>query len=279
MVRWVCSAWFILTIALVTGLAQNTREVLTAELGNGGALVWYLGHAGWAVKTQNHLLIFDYWEARAPGDKPSLSSGFIHAAEIADQNVYVFVSHAHGDHYDRRILEWRETIPNITYIFGWKEGSDPDYVCMTQPRETRRLGDLEISVIHHAFDNIPEAAFLVSVDGLVLYHSGDHATVADEPNPTFVSNIDHLAGLGKEIDIAFLSTFGQRGGGIVNRGDLYTFSRLRPKAMFPMHQGNNEAFYEQFAREVRGRELETKVYFAKRPGDRFGYRDGLIRRR
>jgi L-ascorbate metabolism protein UlaG (beta-lactamase superfamily) len=260
---------FIGLIALATALAQSAGE----------ATIWYLGHAGWAVKTQSHLLIFDYWEARAPEDSPSLSNGFVNPAEISDQNVYVFVSHAHGDHYDRSILRWRETVQNITYIFGWEERSDPGFVCMTEPRGTRRLGELEVSVINHAFDNIPEVAYLVSVDGLVIYHSGDHATVADKPNPTFVDNIDHLAGLGKDIDIAFLSIFGRSGGGIINNGDLYTFDKLRPKAMFPMHQGNNEAFYEQFYKEIRNRELETKVYFAKRPGDRFDYRDGLIQQR
>ena len=26
----------------------------------GGATVWYLGHCGYAVRTQNHFLIFDY---------------------------------------------------------------------------------------------------------------------------------------------------------------------------------------------------------------------------
>ena len=29
--------------------------------------------------------------------------------------------------------------------------------------------DMEIFTIHHDFDNIPEAAFLVKVDGLVIY--------------------------------------------------------------------------------------------------------------
>jgi L-ascorbate metabolism protein UlaG (beta-lactamase superfamily) len=85
-----------------------------------------------------------------------------------------------------------------------------------------------------------------------------------------------LAGLGHEIDIAFLSTFGRRGGGNVNKGDLYILEKLRPKAMFPMHQGNNELFYQQFYQEIRGRIPETKVHFAKKPGARFRYVDGLI---
>ena len=40
----------------------SDRPWLGEPLAAGQAVVWYLGHSGWVVKTQNHLLIFDYWK-------------------------------------------------------------------------------------------------------------------------------------------------------------------------------------------------------------------------
>jgi len=261
-----------------TAKAQDTRALLATELDPGEATIWYLGHAGWAVKTRDNLLIFDYWESTAPQSTRSLSNGYVDPAEIADQNVYVFVSHDHGDHYDPMILEWLKVIPNITYVFGWELAADSSYVCLAEPRETRRLDGLEVATINHAFDGIPEVAFLVTVDSLVFYHSGDHGTWSDPPNNVFADNIDYLAGLGKQIDVAFISTFGQRGGGIINAGDRYGIERLSPKVMFPMHHGDNEDLYERFVREIRREDVRTAAYDATRPGDHFNYKSGQIER-
>ena len=103
-----------------------------AGMGEGGtvqqpdnAVIWYLGHCGFAVRTQNHLLIFDYQELRdgqqpkLRPSKPSLDNGWINPEEIKDLAVRVFVSHSHDDHFDRIVFEWKKTIPNIQYFFGW----------------------------------------------------------------------------------------------------------------------------------------------------------------
>ena len=277
--RWLSLSLLLMSTAISAARAQSTPELLTAELAAGEATIWYLSHAGWAVKTREHLLIFDYWESSAPRSTRSLSNGYVNPAEIADQNVYVFVSHAHGDHYDPTVLQWRQAVSNITYIFGWEAGSDSEHVYMVQPRDTRQLGDLVVSTVNHDFDRIPEVAFLVAVDDVVIDHSGDHGTVTDAPNPTFVDNIDYLASRAGQIDVAFISTFGQIGGGTINNGDRYSIEKLRPRVMFPMHHGGNEDLYERFAREVRREDVKTAVRFATRPGDRFRYEAGRAERR
>ncbi len=277
--RWLSLSLLLVSMAMSAARAQSTRGLLTAELAAGEATIWYLGHAGWAVKTRDHLLIFDYWESSAPRGTRSLSNGYVNPAEIADQNVYVFVSHAHGDHYDPTVLQWRQAVSNITYIFGWEAGSDSEHVYMVQPRATRQLGDLTVSTVNHEFDQIPEVAFLVAVDDVVIYHSGDHGTWSDPPNSIFTDNIDYLAGVGEKIDVAFISTFGQRGGGTIDAGDRYSIEKLRPRVMFPMHHGGNEDLYERFAREIRREDVKTAVHFATRPGDRFSYEAGRAKRR
>ena len=70
----------------------SVRPWLTEPLADGQAVVWYLGHSGWAVKTRNHLLIFDYWKQDAAPDEPGLANGTINPEELKDLDVTVFAS-------------------------------------------------------------------------------------------------------------------------------------------------------------------------------------------
>ena len=70
------------------------------EVKPGEALVWYLGHCGYAIKTSNHFLIFDYIELEEAPTERGLAKGFIDPEELKDMNVTVFVTHSHLDHYD-----------------------------------------------------------------------------------------------------------------------------------------------------------------------------------
>ena len=240
------------------------------------AQIWFLGHAGWAVRTTNHLLIFDYWEEQAPPALPSLSNGFIDADEIRNTSVVVFVTHSHGDHFDPVIFEWESQLPDVTYVFGWDASDNPNHLCLTEERDVQTIDDIRISTINHSFDNIPEVAFLVEVDGLTIFHSGDHGSVGDQLNPVFQNNIDYLADRIETVDIAFLSIFGRRGGGVVNLGDRYTVERLRPKVTLPMHREADAQAYADWIEAMQQWETGTNLAYATNRGDRFRYHDGQI---
>jgi len=269
---------FIFIIAANNGEKSNVPQ-LDKSLETKEAIIWYLGHAGWAVKTKSHFLIFDYTEQVRKPAEPDLSKGYINPSEIKDQNVFVFVSHEHGDHFDQIIFEWEKSIRNITYIFGWQvvEEPKPNHICMVHPRETRRINDMEILTINHSFDGVPEVAYLIRVDGLVIYHSGDHGTWSEELNPIFKGNIDYLSSIEKGIDIAFISSFGSKDGTkAVNNGDLYTIEQLLPKFTFPMHRGSAEEHYKWFALEAEIAKAKTKVICAAKRGDSFFFQNGKI---
>jgi len=257
---------------------DNVTTAISQELADGEAAIWYLGHCGWAIKTKTRLMIFDYWEQDAIEGEASLTTGRINPAELRDLDVYMFVSHAHGDHYDRTILDWARTVPNITYIFGWDAGLDPSFIYMREERAERTFGDMQVFTVNHSFDRIPEVAYLVKVDGLVIYHSGDHASTTEVPNETFSGNIDYFASLQESVDLAFISTFGRRGGAIVNNGDLYTIERLRPRTVFPMHHGGGEDLNQRFADQVADRVAPTSILAARHLGDEFFYSNGQTRR-
>jgi L-ascorbate metabolism protein UlaG (beta-lactamase superfamily) len=248
---------------------------LERDLENGEAFIWYLGHAGWAVKTRNHLLIFDYVSQSRTGEmpkNPSLANGYIDPSEIKDCSVFVFVTHGHGDHFDPEILTWGNSVKNITYIFGWQADENPQYVYLKDQRMKKTFDGLEVYTINHDFDGIPEVAYLLKGDDLVIYFSGDHGSTGEEINPVFKDNIDYLSQQASDIDIAFISQFGSRSGGEVNKGDLYTISELGPKVTLPMHQGGGERFYKKFAQEAKNKGAQTEFFCAEKRGDRFHYR-------
>ena len=267
---------FFLTLA---GEKPSDAQGLNSVLGEGEAYIWYLEHSGWMVKTADHLLIFDYLSVSRLEDRPenaSLAGGYIDPDEIKDLDVFVFVSHGHGDHFDPGILDWEKSVENIRYIFGWKADKNPRYHYLTEPGKKTTIDGVEIFNINHAFDGIPEAAFLIKADGLVIFHSGDHGCTGEELDPLFKANIDYLAEQGSPIDLAFISQFGGRDGAEINIGDLYTIERLEPRVTFPMHQGGGERFYKIFAEEIQQNGAKTQVYCAEKRGQRFFYRKGKI---
>jgi len=267
-------------VLAVLGATSSAREVRQTRVQAGEARVWYLEHAGWAVETADHFLIFDYARTppRASSGPLTLDEGWITPDVLTGRRVVVFVSHAHGDHYAPAVLQWASQVDDLTIVLGWPGPPGPKRLIVTD-RELRRLSpSLSVSAVQHDFDGIPESAFLVQVDGLVIYHSGDHATLSDPPRAEFADNIDALARQVERVDLAFMSIFGAGAGRWVNAGDRYTIAKLRPRVVFPMHAGGREREYEAFATEARRLGLAPVFATATRPGQSFSYRNGRLDR-
>ena len=256
----------------------NEPNPLDEPIVFGEAKVWFLGHSGWAVKTQNHFLVFDYfcntWD-RKPDDS-CLASGCIIPEQLKDQNVTVFSTHSHGDHYDPRIFTWKETIPDIEYVLCWEQNTDGNEYTYIPVHGEQKVEDMNVYV-HYSTDL--GGGYLIDVDGLTILHMGDHANGEDELMAAFTDEIDLIAEKNREIDIVF---GGIRGCSLgrpeqVKQGIYYTLETLQPKLFVPMHNGAHTFNYQIFAETAKedGYEQEMKAVFHK--GDRFVYRkDGGV---
>jgi len=254
-------------------IKQHSGVTLSGiQLKNGEAAVWYLFHAGWAVKTSSALLIFDYLVEMPYPEKPSLFSGSINPYEIKDQDVYVFISHRHGDHYDEKILEWRKIIPNITYIFGWQAAEAKSHYAFNKGRSSKSIGKLKVKNVFHNFDGLPESAFLIEIDGLAIYHSGDHGNSSGSLNPVYKSNIDYLSQQADELDLVFLSIFGSP----TYDGELYAVEKFKSRVVLPMHYGGRELDAKGFVIRARKRFPKTEFWYPLKSGDGFLYKKGKI---
>ena len=250
------------------------------------AVLWYLGHCGWGIKTRNHFLVFDYFSEGELPEKPSLINGCIDPAELVNENVLVFVTHEHRDHYDTEIFHWKEIIPSITYIYGFRPEDLPQHresgYCgpvyeYVGPRESRTFDDVSVRTIRA---NDAGVGYLVEVDGLTIYHAGDHAGWNEGEKQGFTDEIDYLSGISDKLDIAFCNVTGCHAHGEIplKEGTIYTVDRLKPKVLVPTHAGGREFIYGQFLESIEDQLQGTRFIIPENRGDSYYYKDGSVKR-
>ena len=258
--------------ALAEGIEKNygMSPYLRKNLKNGDAVVWYLGGSGWAVKTKNKFLVFDYAPMGYGPDEPLLANGNINPDEIKGENVFVFVTHGHNDHFNPSIFKWKDSLKNITFILGFDAENAPEHITI-KPREKEKINDVEIITIKSTDVGV---GFFVLVDGLVLFHAGDHANKAEDLNGPFRIEIDYLAGLGIKPDMIFMpiTGCGFQDKGTIKKGIVYTLDNLKPAAFFPMHAGGQEYLYEEFVKKYGDARSGIKYNCAQNSGDSFLYK-------
>ncbi len=266
-----------------TGRMPATDQGLAmfADLPEKEAVVWFLDHSGWAIKTSHHLLVFDYWSRRPGPAQPGLCNGAINPSELAGENVMVFASHEHADHYSPAIWSWREQLPHVTYVLGFEppppaagQPPIPPHE-LIGPRQTRTIDGLTITTIE---SNDSGVGFWVEVDGVTVFHAGDHANRSQDWSTPFKAEIDWLAEKGARPDIAFFPISGCGFGDqvAVKMGVHYALETLKPRVFFPMHSSDMNNRYQNFVDECRSQFPKTRLEAAAFKGDRFHYSKGSI---
>jgi L-ascorbate metabolism protein UlaG (beta-lactamase superfamily) len=238
---------------------ESIEQMLSSDLGEGEVYVWYLFHCGYAIKTQSKLLIFDYvrgnWIPEIQPANPSLSNGWINPNEIKDRDVYVFTSHSHIDHFDTTIFNWLGVMPEITYFFGWDENTLKQSNRLIGPRASFKNDNIEVHTINSHHSGVPEVAYLIQTDGLVIYHGGDYTGSVSEDIEYLKQKIDH-------IDVAMLND---------HCGDavMLITEAFLPKVIFPGHNGGKEEELGDIRKCCQDKGLPTVVYCPEHRGESF----------
>lgn len=192
--------------------------------------ITYYHHSGFSVELENTVLVFDYYTQNGKYDAFSPS-------DYAGKKIFVFVSHGHEDHFDRRILNWKQ---DVTYILSRDvvlEGDAVNAVRMDSHEKTLVDG-VEIQTLQ---SNDEGVAFLVKAEGKTIYHAGDlnwwhwngesDAFNADI-RKSYYEEIDRLKG--EKIDAAFVPVDPRLEDKFSWAAD-YFMKEVGAKAMFPMH--------------------------------------------
>lgn len=227
--------------------------------------VRYLGANGWAMTIGERVLIFDYQEDTDPAppsrSERDLAHGYVDPDELAGYDVYVFVTHSHFDHYDRVIHRWANQLETITYLFGWEAGTNPEHYCLDEWREHASVDGIEIYTIYSHHSGVPEVAYLILVDDLVIYHNGDYK--AD-----YEDDFAYLRTITDRIDVAFLighpvedhQYFQQ----VLLMDELFDVA-----AIFPMNREGEAYRCHEYAGLLAEHGVESTVIVAETRGDVF----------
>lgn len=121
--------------------------------------VTYLSHSGYMVEIGGSVLIFDYYKGKLPKIRE-------------ESKIYVFVSHVHPDHFNRKIFGWDKIYPNIRYILSddvKEKGPEGKTISIGPGKEIAWEG-LRIRTLRSTDEGV---AFLVSLQEQTIYHAGD----------------------------------------------------------------------------------------------------------
>lgn len=162
----------------------------------------YLHHSGFAVATDNYLLVFDYYRDPA-GKMPELLA--------KGKKVYVFSSHAHGDHFSSAIGNWQSQVEGYILSDDIESAGglavESAKIHYLAPYQELELDTITVATYGSTDEGI---SFIVEADGWKIFHAGDlnwwHWKGDTEENirqakELFFSEMDRLRG--KSFDIAF----------------------------------------------------------------------------
>lgn len=222
--------------------------------------ITYLGHSGFMVELETAYFLFDFYK----GELPKLSP---------EKSLYVFVSHAHFDHFRKDIFKLREHMPRITFVLSDDvEAEVLEDIIFMKPREERTIEDIKVRTLRSTDEGV---AFLVYMGQYTIYHAGDlnwwHWEEEGETFNTmmqrnFQYEISKLRGV--PIDVAFLP-LDPRQGIAYDWGLQYFIKETRTKAVFPMHFWGNHEVFDKLALEEQPEEDLYKIYRIEREGQVF----------
>jgi len=213
----------------------------------------YLDHSGFAVETQDALLIFDYALGR-PAKGDSVANGFVTKELIAsNRRTIFFASHSHADHFNPDIYLFSAD-EMVYYVLGDDLPAKYEGYRMSRGDKLTLCG-ANIT----AYDSTDEGvSFLVKIGGFSIFHAGDlnlwhwreESTVKEieQAEREYEQAVERL--IGQEIDFAFFP-LDPRMGELYDAGALHFMMHAKPRVFIPMHWWGREDVALEFARKNR----------------------------
>lgn len=222
--------------------------------------VTYLDHSGFLVELEDAYFLFDYYKGRLPQID-------------LEKKMFVFVSHAHHDHYRKDIFNLRKHFREIRYVLSTdiEIKAEKDIVQM-QPNERKEVMGAEIRTLRSTDEGV---AFVVHYAGKTVYHAGDlnwwhWEGEPDEKNTemrrAYQAEINRL--MDEKIDIAFVPVDPRLGEQYCWGIDCF-MKRTETKVVFPMHFWGNYSIFNRLALEKCVKDYEDRIVRIEKPGQVF----------
>jgi L-ascorbate metabolism protein UlaG (beta-lactamase superfamily) len=223
----------------------------------------YLYNSGFAVETDNYLMIFDYYKDSVDQGEKDISNGAISENNLGiGKTIIVFSTHSHGDHFNPIILEWCKKRSDIIYVLSSDIELDKknENINIIAPYENLRIDNINIKAYGSTDIGI---SILVEVGGNTIFHAGDlnwwywwddTKEEIERMETAFKSEIAKINS--SNIDIAFFPV-DQRLRHNYCLGAKYFIEEAKPKLLIPMHFGDVFETTSRFKDEMKN--SSTKV--------------------
>ncbi|SKC84165.1 MBL fold metallo-hydrolase [Maledivibacter halophilus] len=220
----------------------------------------HIFHSGFIIRLDDTVLVFD-----------SIDHDTDKYFSVED-NVYVFVSHSHSDHFSTCIFDWEKTNPGIQYFLGndIKVKKIKHNYNFMDKYKTLKVDNLKIQSFGSTDSGI---SFLVNINGINVFHAGDlnwwhwkNDSIEEQKKEErdFKFEVDKL--IGQQINIAFVPV-DPRLDEYYYLSAKYFVQRVNPKILIPMHFGHDFYITEKIKDKLNS--YDTKILEINRKGQEF----------
>lgn len=231
--------------------------------------VTYIGHSGFSVELESHILLFDYYEGTMPEFDPA-------------KKLLVFASHSHPDHFNREILKLADVYPDVEYIFpkdiriAKKEQRESEH--FMRKRDEITVGDTKVKSLRSTDEGV---AFLVRCEDRIIYHAGDlnwwHWEEEDDAynrmmRGDYQKEIETLAG--EKIDLAFVVLDPRQEEQFYWGFDWY-MRHTDTKIVFPMHMWKQYEVQDRLIGMEVSEPYREKIMRVREKGQVFNYKETI----
>jgi L-ascorbate metabolism protein UlaG (beta-lactamase superfamily) len=217
-------------------LKSNTNSSLINEIRSHkkGIAVWWVGHNGWLIKSDNVLIGTDLPLETKAREVPSPIS----AQELAGELDISFITHEHSDHFERETSKILKEQGHCSFVMptscleaAKEEVQIPDdRIKVAEPRKEIDIGQVHIETVRAIHGNrnyavyyeanLQDCGYVITVGGKRFLQMGDSVLLEDQ---LFL----------KDIDVLFFSptehnTYIERSVILINA--------LEPDYIFPQHR-------------------------------------------
>lgn len=218
----------------------------------------YLGHSGFFVENESSMLLFDYYY----GDLSFLEE------KLDEKPLFVFSSHAHGDHFNPEIfsivIKHKKTSYHLSFDIKGKptvpNNLNIQYLDVDRTYEIEDLG-----IVKTLQSTDEGVAFLIKTSDETLFYAGDlHWWDWPGEDPDWLTEQETVfkREIGKikneSIDIAF-AVLDSRLEDNYAKGMTHILSELHPRYVLPMHFWDDRSVVERFKERSEKKELDTII--------------------
>ena len=218
----------------------------------------YLGHSGFFVENENSMLMFDYYY----GDLSFLEE------KLEEKPLFVFSSHAHGDHFNPEIFTIVNKHKKTSYHLSFDIKGKPTVPnnLNIQYLDVDRTYEIEDLGIVKTLQSTDEGvAFLIKTSDETLFYAGDlHWWDWPGEDPDWLTEQETVfkREIGKikneSIDIAF-AVLDSRLEDNYAKGMTHILSELHPRYVLPMHFWDDRSVVERFKERSEKKGLDTII--------------------